>query len=164
MPPGVFLGLWVLLNPPSPPPPRHFLGLGVLAYLKLYPFFMCSIVSKISNINFEEKCLKIKKEKPYQVSKYNFLHQSYKIFEIDLVFAFFKFPLPNKKSGNMFYKKSVLIRLKIKTICLTKEIFEMIIKITVFLINSNDQELIHHIHCFWYTFCHHNKTIKFGWF
>ena len=64
----------------------------------------------------------------------------------------------------MFYKKSVMIRLKIKAICLKKKFFEIIIKITVFLINSNDQELIHHIHCFWYTFCHHNKTIKFGWF
>ena len=30
-----------------------------------------------------------------------------------------------------------------------------------FIINSNKQELICQIHCFGYTFCHQNKTMKF---
>ena len=53
----------------------------------------------------------------------------------------------------MLDKKAVLIRLEIKTICLTKKIFRIVIKITVFfLINSGNQESIDHIHCFGHIF------------
>ena len=59
-------------------------------------------------------------------------------------------------------KKAVPISLKIKTICLTKKLlwlekkcftknlFQIVIKITDF-----------YIHCFLYIFCHQNKTMKF---
>ena len=30
-----------------------------------------------------------------------------------------------------------------------------------FLINSDNQELIYHIHCFEYILCHKNSTMKF---
>ena len=53
----------------------------------------------------------------------------------------------------MLDKKAVLIRLEIKTICLTKNFFRIVIKITVFfLINSGNQESIDHIHCFGHIF------------
>ena len=50
----------------------------------------------------------------------------------------------------MLDKKAVLTREKIKKICLTKKLFRVVIKITVFIINSNNQEQVHHIHCFEY--------------
>ena len=53
----------------------------------------------------------------------------------------------------MLDKKAVLIRLEIKTICLTKKFFRIVIKITVFfLFNSGNQESIDHIHCFGHIF------------
>ena len=45
-------------------------------------------------------------------------------------------------------RKAVLAGDKIKTTCLTEKLFLNVIKITVSLINSDNQELIHHIHCF----------------
>ena len=33
-----------------------------------------------------------------------------------------------------------------------------------FIINFNSQELIRHIHCFKYIFCHPNTTMEFCWF
>ena len=49
------------------------------------------------------------------------------------------------------WQKSVLIRLKIKTICLTEKAFWMIIKIIKK--KKKGQELIYYIHCFgWYFF------------
>ena len=49
-------------------------------------------------------------------------------------------------------KKAVLIRLKIEILCLKK------------IINSNIQELIHHIHFFEKIFYHRNKIMEFCWF
>ena len=46
-------------------------------------------------------------------------------------------------------KKAVLTRGKIKRNMLGKKAFLIVIMITVFIINSNNQELIHHIHFFW---------------
>ena len=57
----------------------------------------------------------------------------------------------------MLDKKAVLTREKFKTICLTKKSFQ----IAISFIYSDNQELIHHINCFQYMFCHRNKTIKF---
>ena len=80
----------------------------------------------------------------------------------------------------MLDKKAVLIKLTIKTICSTKKLFWIVIKITFLIINSNNQELFHHIHCkevrywlttvFWYNACnHHTRTCQhrchfFDWF
>ena len=49
-------------------------------------------------------------------------------------FLFFKFNMPCQKSGNILDKKTVLIRLKIKAICLTKKtnFLKVVIKISVF--------------------------------
>ena len=38
-------------------------------------------------------------------------------------FGLFKFNVPSQKSDNMYNKKIVLIRLKVKAICLTKKAF-----------------------------------------
>ena len=43
-----------------------------------------------------------------------------------------------------------------------KTFFWIVIKITV--LSMINQELIYHIHCFEYTFCHQNKTTKFNRF
>ena len=73
------------------------------------------------------------------------------------LFAFFKF--------NMHFirvtKKVTVIRLKIKTICLAKKLFWIVIKVTVLIINFNNQELIHRIDCFWYIICYQSKAMKF---
>ena len=80
------------------------------------------------------------------------MHQSYHLLGyhgtgIKFSFIFFKFFAFLK--FNMLDKKAVLIRLKIKTICLTKKLILNSYKITVFLlINSGNEELIHHINCF----------------
>ena len=85
-------------------------------------------------------------------------------------------------------KKTVLIRLKVKTIFLLFDKETVLIKLKtiavptrkkiktilsqldkkaflkkqIFLIiNYNNQELIHHVHCFGYIFCHQSKTTKF---
>ena len=48
----------------------------------------------------------------------------------------------------MLDKKAVLTREKINTLCLTKKNFSEELLRQLFLINSNNQELLHHIHCF----------------
>ena len=58
----------------------------------------------------------------------------------------------------MLDKKSVLTRKIIKIISFTKKDFLIVIKLTFFLINSGNQELIHHIQCFGYMFCHPNDN------
>ena len=40
----------------------------------------------------------------------------------------------------------------------------LITKIAFFIINSDNQEFIHHAHYFEYIFCHQNKAMKFCWF
>ena len=62
----------------------------------------------------------------------------------------------------MLDKRTVPIKLKIKTISLTKKLLWK--DNCFFIINSDNKELIHHIHCFGSTFCHQNKTMKFCWF
>ena len=60
-------------------------------------------------------------------------------------------------------KKAILIRLKIKTICLTRNLFWIVIKITVFIINSA-KSITNSVHCFGYIFYHQSKTKKSCWF
>ena len=68
-------------------------------------------------------------------------------------FAFFRL--------NILDKKAVLIRLKIKLICLREKAFSNSYKDScLFIINSNNQELIHHIHCFGCIFYHQSNTEK----
>ena len=73
----------------------------------------------------------------------------------------------------MLEKKAALAREKAKTICLTKRICWIVIKIWVFylyfyyvffIINYNKQELIYHIHCFEYIFYHQSMTKESCWF
>ena len=63
----------------------------------------------------------------------------------------------------MLEKKAILTREIIKTICLTKKLFLNSYQDNsfFFIINSNNIEIIHHIHCFGYIFCRQNKTVKF---
>ena len=61
--------------------------------------------------------------------------------------------------------KQYFCSLRIFFFCLTKKLSWIVIKITIyFIININNQELIHHIHCFEYVFSHQSKTIQFFWF
>ena len=59
----------------------------------------------------------------------------------------------------MLDKKAVLSKEKIKAISLTKSFLNYLTDF--FIINSNIQELIRHIHCSEYVFCHKNKAMKF---
>ena len=94
-------------------------------------------------------------------------------------FAFFKYTMPCRKSGNSFkdWRSSCSDWEVIKVICLAKKLFWLEKKNAwqkaisnsywdncFFIINSNIQELICPIHCLWYIFCHQNKTMKFCWF
>ena len=56
-----------------------------------------------------------------------------------------------------FNKKPALIKLKIKTICLTKKYFLISYYDNCFLISSAIQELIHHIYCFGKNLCWSHK-------
>ena len=81
--------------------------------------------------------------------------------------------MPGQKSDKKLGKKVVLIRPKIKTICLRKKAVltreKLLNKKTLlnnyqdnyFLINSNSENLIHYAHCFECIFCYQSKTIKF---
>ena len=62
-----------------------------------------------------------------------------------------------KIKRNMLDEKAVLIRLKIQNNLFDKKAYLA----GFFIINSNNQELIHHIHCFGCIFCHQSKTKKF---
>ena len=73
----------------------------------------------------------------------------------------------------MLEKKAALAREKVKTICLTKRICWIVMKIwfllfvfllCFFIINYNKQELIYHIHCFEYIFYHQSMTKESSWF
>ena len=58
-------------------------------------------------------------------------------------------------------KKLSWLDWKLKQYAWQKSFLKIVIKVTVFLISSGNQELIHHTHCFGYIFCHQNKTRKF---
>ena len=63
-------------------------------------------------------------------------------------------------------KKGVLISEIITPLCLLdkKAYLNSYEDNCFFMINSNNQEPIHHIHCFWCIFYHQSKTNKFCWF